>query len=80
MGFLDAVNPTGLAQVLRIKKFLKTQDLTLLGKSVFIEESKAKDKAIIVFEFAFPTVEQCKIFRDMHELTEESNKMGSARN
>ena len=79
MGFLDAVNPTGLAQVLRIKKFLKTQDLELLGKSVFIEENKSKTKHIIVFEFAFPTKQQCEIFRDMHELAEESNKMGGAR-
>lgn len=79
MGFLDAVNPDGLAEVLRVKKFLKTQNLELLGKSCFIEPNKDKTKFIIVFEYAFPTEEQCKIFRDMHALVEKSNSIGSAR-
>ena len=79
MGFLDAVNPTGLAEVLRIKKFLKTKDLNLLGKSVFIEQNKAKTKHIIVFEFAFSTLKECEIFRDMHTLAEQSNKIGGSR-
>ena len=80
MGFLDAVNPTGLAEVLRIKKFLKEKDLNLLGKSVFIEPNKEKTKFIIVFEFAFLTKEECEIFRDMHSLAEQSNRIGGARN
>ena len=79
MGFLDAVSPDGLAEVLRIKKFLKTQDLELLGKSCFIEQDKNKSKWIIVFEFAFLTKEQCEIFRDMHTLAEKSNQLGGAR-
>lgn len=79
MGILDAINPEGLAEVLRIKKFMKTQDLNLLGKSVFIEQNKAKTKHIIVFEFAFETLAECEIFRDMHSLAEQSNRIGSAR-
>lgn len=79
MGFLDAVNPTGLAEVLRVKKFMKTQDLNLLGKSIFIEQNKAKDKHIIVFEFAFATKAECEIFRDMHTLAEISNRIGGSR-
>ena len=77
MGFLDAVNPDGLAEALRIKKFLKTQELELLGKSVFIKESKDKSKGIITFQFAFPTTAQCEIFRDMHTLAEKTNALGS---
>ena len=79
MKFLDAVNPDGLAEVLRVKKFMKTKDLNLLGKSVFIEQNKEKTKHIIVFEFAFTTKEECEIFRDMHKLAEKSNALGSSR-
>jgi len=65
------INPLLISKGLKVKKFLEKNQINFQEKATFIEEKKDGTGFVLVFEFAFPTLKEAEMFRNLYELAEE---------